>query len=142
MLKNPRVDPNLPKSAGRRSSNGGAGRQREEIPSGGAPLSRLRPPCRAVQRRAVPCRGWTPALSAARCCSAVASWKKRAGSLALPNPKTNGGGGKKKKTRVRGEHGTEPPRLYLHRGASITRTPLSRGYHVLQKCDKPQQLRV
>lgn len=54
-------------------------------------------------RRAVQCRGWTPALSAPRqplrCCSAVASWKKRAGSLALP-PTEN-----KRRVRRRGRRG-------------------------------------
>lgn len=78
----------LPKSAGRRSSNA-AGRQREEIPSGGAPLSRLRPQCLAVPCLAV---GGLLPCQPPRCCSAVASWKRRAGSLALPNPLTNGGG--------------------------------------------------
>lgn len=60
-------------------------------------------PRRAAQCRAVQCRGWTPALSAPRqplrCCSAVASWKKRAGSLALP-PTEN-----KRRVRRRGRRG-------------------------------------
>lgn len=46
--ENPREDSNLPQSAGGMSSSKAAGRQREEIPSDGAPLSRPRPPCRAV----------------------------------------------------------------------------------------------